>query len=88
MSSSYTALLSLVVFIILFIYLSWVSVSLRLVKDKESEKDKNQLKIKKEPWDWHNLIDPKNKSLNFIDLGNHIFIIGLILFAIFIVKNV
>ena len=34
------------------------------------------------------LIDKKNKEVGFFDLGNHIFIIGIILLVIFISKNV
>jgi len=33
------------------------------------------------------LIDKKNQSLGLIDLGNHILIIGVVLLAIFIIKN-
>ena len=88
MSTSYTALLSLVIFIILFLYFSWISVSLMFVKEKEKEENKSILKNKKVPWEWHDLIDAKNKNLSFIDLGNHILIVGIILFAIFIIKNV
>jgi hypothetical protein len=32
-------------------------------------------------------VDSKNKDLGWFDLGNHIIIIGVVLFAIFIVKN-
>ena len=36
---------------------------------------------------WKNLVDKKNEELGWFDLGNHIIIIGVILFAIFIAKN-
>ena len=36
---------------------------------------------------WRNIIDKKNEELGWFDLGNHIIIIGVILFAIFIAKN-
>ena len=32
-------------------------------------------------------IDPKNKSLSWFDLGNHILIAGFVLLIIFIIKN-
>ena len=34
-----------------------------------------------------NLVDKKNEELGWFDLGNHIIILGVILFAIFIAKN-
>ena len=36
---------------------------------------------------WKNLVDKKNEELGWFDLGNHIIILGVILFAIFIAKN-
>ncbi len=36
---------------------------------------------------WKNIVDKKNEELGWFDLGNHIIIIGVILFAIFIAKN-
>ena len=33
------------------------------------------------------LVDPKNKKLGFIDLGNHILIAGIVLIGIFIITN-
>ena len=36
---------------------------------------------------WKNVVDPKNENLGWFDLGNHIIILGVVLFAIFIVKN-
>ncbi|MBO6490779.1 MAG: hypothetical protein HVK24_03595 [Pelagibacteraceae bacterium] len=32
------------------------------------------------------LVDPKNKSLGWFDLGNHILLIGFVLFIIIIIK--
>jgi len=32
-------------------------------------------------------VDSKNKKLGWIDLGNHILIVGIILFAVFIITN-
>jgi hypothetical protein len=36
---------------------------------------------------WKNIVDKKNEELGWFDLGNHIIILGVILFAIFIAKN-
>tara|TARA_B100000427_G_scaffold246197_1_gene209230 strand:+ start:989 stop:1249 length:261 start_codon:yes stop_codon:yes gene_type:complete len=85
MSTSYALLLGLVIFLVLFIYLVFFSVSLRL------EKDENEAEIavkrKSPPFKWRDLIDPKNKKLGFIDLGNHILILGVVLLGIFIITN-
>ncbi len=32
------------------------------------------------------LVDPKNKSLGWFDLGNHILLIGFVLFIIIIIR--
>jgi hypothetical protein len=45
------------------------------------------LKLKKNPRRWKNIVDTKNDDLGWFDLGNHIIILGVILFAIFIVTN-
>ena len=88
MSTSYLALTILVVFLILFIYFCFLSVSLRTIKSNEDESGKIALKNQKvEKWKFRNLIDPKNKKLSFLDLGNHILIFGIIVFAIFIIQN-
>ena len=72
----------------LFIYLTWLSVSIRVVS-KEEEKKSN---IKINPYDnlplSRKLIDKKNKQVGFFDLGNHILIVGLVLLVIFISINV
>jgi len=34
-----------------------------------------------------NLVDNKNKNLGWIDLGNHILVLGIVLFAVFIITN-
>jgi hypothetical protein len=85
MSSSYTLLTGLVVFLALFIYLSFFAVSLKIEKDQSE--NNITTKQKKIPFKWKDLIDKKNHSLGFIDLGNHILIVGIILIAIFILKN-
>ena len=87
MEKSYILLLSLVIFLLLFIYFSWFFVSLKLIKQKEPELFQSNANRRKELWKLRNLIDSKNKSLSWIDLGNHILIIGVIILAIFILKN-
>jgi len=75
----------LVIFLALFIYFSYFVVSLKIEKN-ETEKEVAE-KRKKIPFRWRDLIDKKNQSLGLIDLGNHILIIGIVLLAIFIIKN-
>ncbi len=85
MSTAYALLLGLVVFLVLFIYFVFFSVSLRL------EKNENEVEIavkrKSVPFKWKDLIDPKNKKLGLIDLGNHVLIAGIVLIGIFIISN-
>jgi len=83
MSTSYTILASVIGLLLLFLYLSWVYVSAKYVWLK----DNNNSVIKKNPKRWKNIVDSKNRDLGWFDLGNHIIIIGVVLFAIFIVKN-
>ena len=83
MSTSYTILASVIGLLLLFLYLSWMYVSAKYVWLK----DNNNLVIKKNPKRWKNIVDSKNRDLGWFDLGNHIIIIGVVLFAIFIVKN-
>ena len=85
MNSAYTTLTGLVIFLALFIYFSYFVVSLKIEKN-ETEKSVAE-KRKKIPFRWRDLIDKKNQSLGLIDLGNHILIIGIVLLAIFIIKN-
>ena len=85
MNSAYTTLTGLVIFLALFIYFSYFVVSLRIEKN-ETEKEVAE-KRKKIPFRWRDLIDKKNQSLGLVDLGNHILIIGIVLLAIFIIKN-
>ena len=85
MSTSYALLLGLVIFLVLFIYLVFFSVSLRL------EKDENEAEIavkrKSVPFKWRDLVDSKNKKMGFIDLGNHILVVGIVLIGIFIISS-
>ena len=85
MSTSYALLLGLVIFLVLFIYFVFFSVSLRL--EKNENEAEIAVKRKSVPFKWKNLIDPKNKKVGFIDLGNHILIGGIILLGIFIIAN-
>ena len=77
MNTGYTVLASIIGFLILFLYLSWLHVSAKYVGIKNS----NNLRR------WKNIIDAKNENLGWFDLGNHIIIIGAVLLAIFIVVN-
>ena len=55
------------------------------------EKNENEAEIavkrKSVPFKWKDLIDPKNKKVGLIDLGNHILIAGIVLIGIFIITN-
>ena len=83
MNTSYTILSSIIVLLLLFLYLSWLYVSVKFVWTK----NKNVSDLNNNPKRWKNVVDPKNKNLGWFDLGNHIIILGVVLFAIFIVKN-
>ena len=85
MSTSYALLLGLVIFLILFIYFVFFSVSLRL--EKNENKAEIAVKRKAAPFRWQDLVDPKNKKVGLIDLGNHILIAGIVLIGIFIISN-
>ena len=83
MSTSYTILASVIGLLLLFLYLSWLYVSAKFVWIKGGDKSEP----KKNPRRWKNIVDSNNKDLGWFDLGNHIIIIGVVLLAIFIVKN-
>ena len=85
MSTSYALLLGLIIFFVLFIYFSFFSVSLRL--EKNENEAEIAVKRKNAPFRWKNLVDNKNKNLGWIDLGNHILVLGIVLFAVFIITN-
>ena len=84
----YTVLAGALIFFGLFIYLTWLGVSIK-VANQEEEK---QSKIKINQYDnlplSRKLIDKKNKHVGFFDLGNHILIVGFVLLVIFISINV
>ncbi len=77
MNTGYTVLASIIGFLILFLFLSWLHVSAKYVGVKNN---KNLTR-------WKNIIDAKNENLGWFDLGNHIIVIGAVLLAIFIVIN-
>ena len=83
----YTILAGALIFFFLFIYLTWLGVSIKVVNQNE---EKSNIKIN--PYDnsplHRKLIDKKNKQVGFFDLGNHILIAGFILLVIFISINV
>ena len=83
MSAAYTTLATIIGLLILFLYLSWLYVSAKFVWIKDNDNSG----LKKNPRPWKNIVDSKNENLGWFDLGNHIIIIGVVLFAIFIVTN-
>ena len=83
MNTAYTTLATIIGLLILFLYLSWLYVSAKFVWIKDNDNSG----LKKNPRQWKNFVDLKNAELGWFDLGNHIIIIGVVLFAIFIVKN-
>ena len=86
--SRYDILGGFLIFFLFFIYLTWFGFSIKVENDKNSEDSK----IKINPYDnlplSRKFIDKKNQQIGFFDLGNHILIIGMILFIIFVVTNV
>ena len=84
----YTILAGLLIFILLFIYLTWFGFSVKI----ENEKEEQASEIKINPYDNLSLgrkfIDKKNKQIGIFDLGNHILIIGMIVSLIFVLTNV
>ena len=85
--TGYTILAGFLIFFLFFIYVTWFGYSIKIENDKNSEESK----IKINPYDnlpiSRKFIDKKNKQIGFFDLGNHILIIGMILFIIFVVIN-
>ncbi len=86
--SGYDILGGFLIFFFIFIYITWFGFSIKVENDKNSEESK----IKINPYDnlplSRKFIDKKNEQIGFFDLGNHILIIGMILFIIFVVTNV
>jgi hypothetical protein len=85
--TGYTVLTGALIFFVLFIYATWLRTSIII----ENQKNKSQT-IKINPYDNLSLsgrfIDKKNKHVGMFDLGNHILIIGMVIFLIFILINV
>ena len=85
--TGFTVLAGVIIFFLLFIYATWFGTRLKL----EKQKDKGPV-ITINPYDNMSLtrrfIDKKNKHVGMFDLGNHILIIGMVLFLIFILINV
>ena len=86
--TGYSVLAGFLIFFFFFIYLTWFGYSIKIENDKENEESK----IKLNPYDnlplSRKFIDKKNEQIGIFDLGNHILIIGMILFIIFVVTNV
>ena len=86
--SGYDILGGFLIFFLLFIYITWFGVSIKV----ENDKNREESKIKINPYDnlplSRKFIDKKNEQIGFFDLGNHILIIGMILFIVFVVTNV
>ncbi|MFL2894873.1 MAG: hypothetical protein ACJZ4K_00880 [Candidatus Pelagibacter sp.] len=84
----YNILAGFLLFFLFFIYITWFGVSIKV----ENDKNREESKIKINPYDnlplSRKFIDKKNEQIGFFDLGNHILIIGMILFIIFVVTNV
>ena len=83
----YTILAVLLIFILLFIYLTWFGFSVKIENEQNESSE-----IKLNPYDnlplHRKLIDKKNNKVGVFDLGNHILIIGFILIVIFVALNV
>ena len=83
----YTILAGALIFFFLFIYLTWLSVSIKTVNQEEQKSN-----IKINPYDnvplSRKFIDKKNSKVGIFDLGNHILIIGVILLVVFVSLNV
>ena len=86
--SGYTVLAGFLIFFLLFIYITWFGFSIKV----ENDKNNKESKIRINPYDnlplSRKFIDKKNEQIGFFDLGNHILIIGMILFIVFVVTNV
>ena len=84
----YNILAGFLLFFLFFIYITWFGVSIKV----ENDKNNKESKIRINPYDnlplSRKFIDKKNEQIGFFDLGNHILIIGMILFIIFVVTNV
>ena len=86
--NGYTILAGSLIFFFFFIYITWFGFSIKV----ENDKNNKESKIRINPYDnlplSRKFIDKKNEQIGFFDLGNHILIIGMILFIVFVVTNV
>ena len=86
--SGYDILGGFLIFFLIFIYITWFGFSIKV----ENDKNNKESKIRINPYDnlplSRKFIDKKNEQIGFFDLGNHILIIGMILFIVFVVTNV
>ena len=86
--SGYDILGGFLIFFLFFIYITWFGFSIKV----ENDKNNKESKIRINPYDnlplSRKFIDKKNEQIGFFDLGNHILIIGMILFIVFVVTNV
>ena len=85
--TGYTVLAGVLIFFVLFIYVTWFGTQLKIEDQKEKSAS-----IKINPYDnlpiSRRFIDKKNKQVGFFDLGNHILIIGMVISLIYILINV
>ena len=83
----YTVLAGILIFFLVFIYLTWFGVSIKIESQKNDDTD-----IKINPYDklplYRKLIDKKNQQVEIFDLGNHILIVGIVLLVILVSLNV
>ena len=83
----YTVLYGVIIFFGFFIYVTWFGTTIKI----ESQKNEST-SIKINPYDnlpiSRKFIDKKNKHVGIFDLGNHILIIGMVVFLIFVLINV
>tara|TARA_B100001964_G_scaffold30011_1_gene30890 strand:+ start:252 stop:518 length:267 start_codon:yes stop_codon:yes gene_type:complete len=84
----YTILAGFLLFFLFFIYITWFGFSVKI----ENEKEDQGSEIKINPYDnlplSRKFIDKKNSKVGVLDLGNHILIIGFVLFVIFVSINI
>ena len=86
--TGYTVLAGFLIFFFIFIYLTWFGYSIKIENDQDNEESKIKLNTYDNLPLSRKFIDKKNEQIGLFDLGNHILIIGMILFIIFVVTNV
>ena len=83
----YTLLAGILIFFLLFIYLTWFGVSIKIESQKNDDTDIKINQYDKLPL-YRKLIDKKNQQVEIFDLGNHILIVGTVLLVILVSLNV